>query len=103
MRVLNLAGAALALLCCAAPAAAQEAQGFSPAVERAVQTALPHMIAWRRDIHQNPELGNQEVRTGRLVAQHLRRLRFDEVRTGVARTGVVGVLRGGKPGPTIAV
>ena len=51
------------------------------------------LIAWRRDIHQHPELGDQETRTARLVAEHLRSLGL-EVRTGVARTGVVGVLKG---------
>jgi amidohydrolase len=60
------------------------------------------VIAWRRDIHQHPELGNRELRTARLVAEHLRRLGL-EVRTGVAHTGVVAILRGGKPGPRIAL
>lgn len=64
---------------------------------------MPRLISWRRDIHQNPELGNRETRTSALVARHLRALRFDEVRTGVAHTGVVGILRGGRPGPTIAL
>lgn len=58
------------------------------------------VIAWRRDIHQNPELGNRETRTSKLVADHLRSLGM-EVKTGVATTGVVGVLRGGKPGPVV--
>jgi amidohydrolase len=61
------------------------------------------VIAWRRDFHANPELGNQEVRTSGIVAAHLRRLGFDEVRTGVAKTGVVGLLKGGKPGPCVAL
>src|SRR5215510_11292091 len=56
------------------------------------------VIAWRRDIYQHPELGNQEVRTSKLVADHLRSLGL-EVRTGVAKTGVVGVLKGGKARP----
>jgi amidohydrolase len=61
------------------------------------------VIAWRRDLHANPELGNREFRTGKLVADHLRRLGFDEVREKVAYTGVVGVLRGTKPGPCVAL
>ncbi len=61
------------------------------------------MIAWRRDIHQHPELGNRETRTAKLVAEHLRSLGFDEVHTGVAHTGVVGVLKGGKPGGVVAL
>ncbi|MEE4163227.1 MAG: amidohydrolase, partial [Woeseiaceae bacterium] len=61
------------------------------------------VIAWRRDIHQNPELSNREFRTAELVAEHLRSLGFDKVETGVAHTGVVGTLVGGKPGPTVAL
>jgi amidohydrolase len=61
------------------------------------------VIAWRRDFHQNPELGNREVRTAKIVADHLRALGFDEVREQVAHTGVVGVLRGALPGPAVAL
>ena len=60
----------------------------------------PRVIEWRRDIHQHPELGNREHRTAALVAEHLRGLGL-EVTEGVAHTGVVGVLRGGRPGPTV--
>ena len=64
-------------------------------------TALePRVVAWRRDIHQHPELGNREVRTSKLVADHLRALGI-EVQTGVAHTGVVGLLRGSRPGPVV--
>lgn len=82
---------------------AQEARGFSAPVEAQIQSVLPRMITWRRDFHQNPELSYEEVRTARVIAAHLRSLRLDEVRTGVAQTGVVGVLRGGRPGPVIAL
>jgi len=61
------------------------------------------VIAWRRDIHANPELGNREFRTGKLVAEHLRALGFDQVQEKVAHTGVVGLLKGGKPGPCVAL
>ncbi len=60
------------------------------------------VAAWRRDFHQHPELGNREFRTSRIIAEHLRDLGL-EVRTEVAHTGVVGVLRGGLPGPVVAV
>ena len=60
------------------------------------------VIAWRRDFHQNPELGNQEKRTADIVAKHLQSLGL-EVKTGVAKTGVVGILQGGKPGPVVAL
>ncbi len=60
------------------------------------------VIAWREDIHANPELGNRETRTSALVASHLRSLGM-EVKTGIAITGVIGILKGGKPGPVIAL
>lgn len=60
----------------------------------------PQLIAWRRDFHQHPELSNREFRTSKIVAEHLQGLGL-EVTTGVAHTGVVGILRGGKPGPVV--
>lgn len=77
-----------------------------PALEAEVRKRVAaienKLIAWRRDIHEHPELGDQEVRTSKLVADHLRKLGM-EVRTGVARTGVIGILKGGKPGRTVAL
>jgi len=61
-----------------------------------------NVLTWRRDLHQFPELGNREFETSRKVAEHLRALGM-EVQTGVAHTGVVGILRGGKPGKRIAL
>jgi len=61
------------------------------------------VIQWRRQIHANPELGNREFETAKLVAAHLKKLGCDEVREKVAYTGVVGVLKGGKPGPCVAL
>ena len=60
------------------------------------------VLAWRRDIHQFPELGNREFRTSKLVAEHLRQLGL-EVTTGIAHTGVIAILKTGKPGPRIAL
>ena len=71
-------------------------------IDRRAAEVEEKVIAWRRDIHQNPELGNREVRTAKLVADHLRTLGI-EVQTGVAHTGVVGLLRGAKPGPVVAL
>lgn len=62
----------------------------------------PRCIAWRRDIHEYPELGNREIRTAKIIADHLRALGI-ETKEGVAKTGVVGILRGAKPGPCIAL
>ena len=88
---------ALAVLPGAAPLAGQY-----PAVDRAITAAVPAITALRHRIHQNPELSNRETETAALVAAHLRELGL-EVRTGVAHTGVVGILRGGRPGPVVAV
>ena len=71
-------------------------------VDRLLPQVQAKVIAWRRDIHEHPELSNRETRTAELVANHLRSLGL-EVRTGVAHTGVVGVLKGGKPGPVVAL
>lgn len=90
-----------ALVGCAATAAAS-AQDLHAKLETSITALQPRVIEWRRDIHQNPELSNREFRTSKLVADHLQRLGL-EVQTGVAKTGVVGVLKGGKPGPTIAL
>jgi len=62
----------------------------------------PRVVAWRRDFHQNPELGNREFRTSKIVADHLSALGL-EVIEKVAYTGVVGVLKGGLPGPVVAL
>jgi len=72
-------------------------------IDAAVAAIVPRLVAWRRDIHAHPELGNREVRTAAIVAAHLRSLELDEVRTEVGVTGVVGVLRGAKQGPVVAL
>ena len=71
-------------------------------LERNFKDIEQKVIDWRRDIHQNPELGNREFRTATLVAKHLRSLGM-EVKTEVGVTGVVGVLKGGQPGPVVAL
>ncbi|WP_375436897.1 amidohydrolase [uncultured Hymenobacter sp.] len=83
------------------PAAAQDA-ALNARIAQLAQAEEAKVIAWRRDFHQHPELGNEETRTAGIVAAHLRKLGL-EVKTGVARTGVVAVLRGGKPGPVVAL
>lgn len=72
-------------------------------VEDAAAAISDEVIAWRQDLHQHPELSNREFRTAEIVAEHLRKLEFDEVHTGVAHTGVVGLLRGSQPGGTVAL
>ena len=72
-------------------------------IDTAAAEVEARVIAWRRDLHQHPELGNREFRTAGIVAEHLRALGLDEVRTGVAHTGVVGVLKGAAPGAVVAL
>lgn len=83
-------------------AAAQAPTRTDAEVDRRARAIEEKVVAWRRDIHQHPELGNREFRTSKLVAEHLQRLGL-EVKTGVGHTGVVGILRGGKPGPVVAL
>jgi amidohydrolase len=96
----------LALLATPLLAANLHAQSAAPDLEREIRERAAQieskLIAWRRDIHENPELGEQETRTSALVADHLKKLGL-EVKTGVARTGVVALLKGGKPGPVVAL
>jgi amidohydrolase len=81
---------------------AQSADPLVAAIDKAARDAAPKVIAWRHTIHSNPELSNQESETAALVAAHLRALGV-EVRTNVGGNGVVGTLRGGKPGPVVAL
>ena len=78
------------------------AQSLDAEIGRRAEQVMPKVVAWRRDFHQNPELSNQEKRTAGVVAAELRRLGL-EVRTGVGGTGVVAVLKGARPGPTVAL
>lgn len=84
---------------------AMEVQGLSTADEiaRKAETLRSKLIAQRRDFHMHPELSNREERTSKVIAERLRALGFDEVRTGVGKYGVVGILKGKQPGPVVAV
>lgn len=75
---------------------------YNTQVAQAAQKIDKKVIEWRRDLHQHPELGNNEKRTAAIVAKHLQSLGI-EVKTGVAKTGVVGILKGDKPGPVVAL
>lgn len=99
MKVANLRTALLgaALTLAWAPGVLAQVSPHQAAVFAAAEAVQPKVVAWRRDIHQHPELGNREVRTAGLVAEHLRALGY-EVRTGVAHTGLVATLKGGRPG-----
>ncbi len=94
MRPTLLAAALLLAAVPTAHAADTAAQTMTPLV--------PQMTAWRRDLHEHPELSNREVRTSKFVAAELKKFGL-EVHTGIAHTGVVGILKGGKPGPKLAI
>jgi amidohydrolase len=79
-----------------------DAQALQGLIEAGADALENKVIAWRRDLHEHPELSNREFRTAKLVAKHLKKLGI-KVETGVAHTGVVGVLKGGKPGPVVAL
>lgn len=90
-----------AILTAVAPCLGRDA-AIDAAIDAAVERFADEIVALRHQIHQYPELGNREFETAKLIEQHLRSLGL-EVRIGVAHTGVVGVLRGGRPGPVVAV
>jgi len=95
--------AATGILCIATASALRaETTPLHDTVDKEAKAIEPRMIEWRRDIHEHPELGNREVRTTDLVAAHLKKLGY-EVREKVATTGIVAVLKGGKPGPVVAL
>jgi amidohydrolase len=77
-------------------------KGLKNKMDKLAESVEAKVVAWRRDFHENPELSNRETRTAKIIADHLKSLGL-EVRTAVAKTGVVGILKGGKPGPTVAL
>ncbi len=89
---------AASLLIALAPGAASAEETTA----QMIQPLLPQITTWRRDLHQHPELSNREFNTSKFVAAELKKFGLD-VRTGIARTGVVGILKGGKPGPKLVI
>ena len=97
-----LAASILATTLVATPAAALEPSPLAARIDAALAANRQALVEWRRHLHQNPELGNREVETAKFVAERLRSFGL-EPRTGVARTGVVAVIEGGRPGPVVAL
>ena len=85
------------------PADQAATTAYDQEIARAAEALRPKLIEMRRDFHRHPELSNREERTSRVVAERLRALGLDEVKTGVAKHGIVALLKGGKPGPVVAV
>jgi amidohydrolase len=77
-------------------------QNRQPVIDQKAAAILPQVIEWRRYLHQHPELSNREYKTAEYIAAHLKKLGL-EVQTGVAKTGIVAILRGGQPGPVVAL
>ncbi len=92
-------GAILALITLISPLSAND---MSRDIDAATAKIMSKVVEWRRHLHQYPELSNQEVKTAKYVEDHLRRLGM-EVRTGIAKTGLVGILKGGQPGPVVGL
>jgi amidohydrolase len=102
VRSLFIAASAAIVMAIAAysPSSARASDAVN--ADELLRSIEPQVLAWRRDLHQHPELSNREFRTAKLVAEHLKKLGL-EVQTGIAHTGVVGFLKGGHPGPTVAL
>src|ERR1043165_1419489 len=84
------------------PCLAQTNAALQSKLDQQAKEIEPKLIAWRRNFHEHPELSNRELKTGQLVADFLKSLGI-EVKYPVAKTGVVGILKGAKPGPVIAL
>lgn len=78
------------------------AQQLPATYPQLVKDITPKLVEWRRHFHQNPELSNREFKTGAFIADYLKSIGLD-VKTNVAKTGVVAILKGGKPGPVVAL
>ncbi len=99
----RIAACTSALLALCGNVFAQDVDSTAAAVDVAAKSLQPRVLAWRRDFHEHPELGNRETRTAAKVAAHLKAIGLEDIRTGVAHTGVTAILRGGKPGPRLAL
>ncbi|KAB7731268.1 amidohydrolase [Rudanella paleaurantiibacter] len=103
--VVHVTGLTLGLLAGSAfflQSEAQSGAALKSRIDKQAESLEQKVVAWRREFHQNPELGNREFQTSAKVAAHLKSLGMD-VQVNVAKTGVVGILKGGKPGPVVAL
>src|SRR5690606_15033617 len=101
MHPVRLAVAALAAVALLVPARTH-AQSLAAEIDSLAKAAEPNLIEWRRHLHQHPELSNRETETAKYIVELLRSFGL-EPQTGIARTGVVAVLKGGRPGPMVAL
>src|ERR1700731_4683026 len=92
----------LLILCAFSTPIFAQTKALKSIVTRKADSLQNQVVTWRRDFHEHPELGNHEFRTAAIIAKHLQSLGL-EVKTGIATTGVVGILKGGHPGPVVAL
>ena len=90
------------MVCSALAVVAAPAFAGTSNIDAAAKAVEPHVIEWRRHLHANPELSNREVKTADFIAKRLRAMGL-EVKTGIGLTGVAALIKGGKPGRTIAL
>ena len=102
MRKMNRLAAIAVLALTTVAVGRSVAASQSQDLDARVAAVKPKVVGWFRDFHQNPELGLEETRTADIIAAHLRALGI-ETRTGIGKTGVVGLLRGARPGPVVAL
>ena len=101
--VRRMLGIVFLLALYASPETPLRAENLPSKLNALVEAVAPQVVEWRRDIHAHPELGNREERTGRVIAEALRAMKPDDLQTGVAHHGVVAIIRGEHPGPTVAL
>jgi amidohydrolase len=92
----------LLILCACSSAVFSQTTKIKAEISKKADSLQSQVVTWRRDFHEHPELGNHEFRTAGIIAKYLQSLGM-EVKTGIATTGVVGILKGGKPGPVVAL
>jgi amidohydrolase len=104
MKLRHIAVAFCAVICALQPVAfGWRTPSHDQQIAAAAEALRTKLVEQRRDFHMHPELSNREERTSRVVAERLRALGLDEVKTGVGKYGVVALLKGSKPGPVVAV
>ena len=91
----NIVGVLCVLLVVISSVNIASAKDMSKEINAATEKIMPKLVKWRRHIHENPELSNREFKTAKYVEEHIRSLGF-EVKTGIAKTGVIGILKGNR-------
>lgn len=102
IKYIVLSTMALGWVSLSAQTPARPGSGLGPEIDRLASAVEPELLAWRRHLHQHPELSNRETETAKYIVERLTSFGLEPT-TGIARTGVVAVLEGGRPGPVVAL